>query len=280
MGKTATAAYRADLGSRDKPFGGVDGDWITVASVLQHASLVDEPARGELLREAVELATGIVGEAEVQRLAAREWQDRDRAESEAIIILSDTIHTAGALNLAATMLDALLDADTSLNVVQRGRILAKRARIDWKAGKLDEAADRYRNIESVGRRSKSAEVKVRAWIGFLALSQIRQDSSEMDRYARRAARLAERNGLTRLAREAHCGLMIAAGIGLRLDDALVEGWIVYQLSIGDPLDEAEILLNLAQVLLDSGFVDVARAAFASVASRELAARWILPALGG
>jgi tetratricopeptide (TPR) repeat protein len=279
LAQTATAAYRADLGARDQPFGGVDGDWITVASVLEHATLVAEPTRSELLRKAVELATKVVGEAEVRRLAEREWQDRDRSESEAIVILADQLEAAGAFTLAGTLLDALLEADASLNVVQRGRILAKRARMEWKAGRLDVAADRYRYIQSLGRRSKSAELKARALIGFVTLSQIRQKVADMHRFAKRAARLAERVGLRRLTRDAYNGLAIAAGLDQRIDDALVHGWTVYQLSIGDALDEAEVLGNLGYMLFVSGFVDVARAAFASVVSRELPARWLLPALG-
>jgi tetratricopeptide (TPR) repeat protein len=278
--KPATAAYRADLGARDQPFGRADGDWIAVATVLEHATLVDEPTRGELLREAVRLATEIVGADEVQRLAEREWQDRDRSASEAIVILADRVHSDGALNLAANIYDGLLDADASLTAVQRGRILAKRARVEWKSGRAEEAADRYRHIESLGRYSNSPELRIRAWIGFVALNQVHQNYEQVDRYSRRAARLAERTHLRRLERDARSGLMIAASLTGRPDDALVHGWAVYQLSIGDPLDEAEVLQNLGQVLFNAGFVDVARAAFASVASRELPARWILPALGG
>ena len=278
--KPAAAAYRADLGARDQPFGSADGEWITVASILEHATLVDEPTRGELLREAVALATGIVGEAEVRRLAEREWEDRDRSESEAIVILADKIHSDGALNLAGLIYDALLDADSSLNVVQRGRILTKRARVEWKSGRVDEAAERFRYVESLGRRAKSAELRVRAWIGFAAVSQIHEDYAQLDHYARRVARFAERSGLRRLARDARMGLMIAAGNARRLDDALVHGWTAYQQSIGDVLDEAEVLGNLGQVLLDSGCIEAARASFASVVSRELPARMLLPALGG
>lgn len=280
LAQSAAAAYRADLGTRDQPFGDVDGDWITVASVLEHATLVEEPAKSELLREAISLATNIVGEAEVQRLAEREWQDRDRSASEAIVILSDKVLAAGAFHLAGALLDALIDTDSTLNVVQRGRLLTKRARVEWKMGKNDDAADRYRNIERLGRRSRSAELKVRAWIGFTVLSQIRENYEEMQRFAGRAARLAARENLPKLAREAHKGLMIAAGVRRRVDDALLHGWAVYRLSIGDSVDEADVLLNLGQVLFDAGFIDVARAAFASVVSREVAANLMLPALGG
>src|SRR5436190_6245738 len=206
LAQSAASAYRADVGSRDQAFSGVDGEWITVASVLEHASLVAEPAKGELLHKAVGLAAGIVGQAEVQRLAAREWQDRDRGASEAIVILSDLVEAAGAFTLAAMLLDALLEADGSLTVVQRGRILARRARKEWKAGRLDDASERYRHIESLGRRSKSAELKARALTGFVALSQIGKNAADMHRYAKRAARLAERVGLRRLTRDAHSGL--------------------------------------------------------------------------
>jgi hypothetical protein len=129
--------------------------------------------------------------------------------------------------------------------------------MEWKAGRLDVAADRYRYIQSLGRRSKSAELKARGLIGFVALSQIRQNAADMHRFAKRAAHLAEQVGLRRLTRDAHNGLAIAAGLDQRIDDALVHGWTVYQLSIGDALDEAEVLGNLGYMLFVSGFVDVA-----------------------
>src|SRR4029079_7250265 len=181
--------------------------------------------------------------------------------------------------LAGMLLDALHESDGSLNVVQSGRILVRRARKEWKAGRVDDAADRYRHIESLGRRSKSAELKARALIGFVALSQIRLNAADMHRYAKRAVRLAEQGGLRTLTRDAHHGLAIAAGLDERIDDALVHGWTVYQLSIGDVLDEAEVLLNLGYTVCVSGSVAVVRAAFARVVSRELPARWMLPALG-
>jgi tetratricopeptide (TPR) repeat protein len=81
-------------------------------------------------------------------------------------------------------------------------------------------------------------------------------------------------------REAHSGLLITAGVAKRLNEALLHGWTVYELSVGDPIDEAEILQNLGQALLDSGFSDTARAVFAALVARELPVRIMLPALGG
>jgi hypothetical protein len=52
------------------------------------------------------------------------------------------------------------------------------------------------------------------------------------------------------------------------------------LSVGSPRDEAEILQDLGQVLLDSGHATEARAAFAAVLTRPLPVKFLLPALGG
>ena len=45
------------------------------------------------------------------------------------MLLSDTMHRVGALNMAGIVLDGLLAADGSLNDVQRGRIISQRARV-------------------------------------------------------------------------------------------------------------------------------------------------------
>ena len=61
----------------------------------------------------------------------------------------------------------------------------------------------------------------------------------------------------------------------------MHGWTVYQLSIGDPLDEAEVLRNLGE-LLDAGLGEKPLVSvFSAVVSRPLPARGtILPCLGG
>lgn len=277
--QSAAAAYRADLVSRGGPFGSHDGGWIAVGTMLEHATLAPEPERQTLIRGAITLAGEILGEADLARLGDREWQDRDRGPADAIVLLSEAAQQAGALNVAALLLDALTEADTSLNTVQQGRIVAKRANVAWKMGRIDEATDRYHRVEQMARQVKSVELKVRAWIGFVGLAQMRGNYPEVFRYSRRAARLADRAGMVQLARAAHNGLMIAAGVAQRFDEALVHGWKVYQASRGDPIHEGEGLQNLGQALLDSGHVDEARAAFASVVSRELPARIMLPALG-
>jgi len=150
LAQPATAAYRADLGARDKPFGALDGEWITVASVLEHATLVDEPAKSELLRQAVELATGIVGEAEVQRLAAREWQDLHRSASEAIVILSDQDDVRGAaLNLMRFFEDESCGQCTPCRSgTQKARVLMEQS--VWDTALLDELSQCMRDASICG----------------------------------------------------------------------------------------------------------------------------------
>ena len=102
----------------------------------------------------------------------------------------------------------------------------------------------------------------------------------MERQAWRAVRLADRAGMARLGRQGRNGLMIAAAAQHRFDDALTHGWTVYRRSRGNVIDEGEVLQNLGEVCARAGHAVAARAAFATVVSRELPARIVLPALGG
>lgn len=279
MTPSAPAAYRADIVGRHNPFGDDDGGWVAVSTVVGHATLVPEPARGDLLRDAIELSADIVGERELERIANRDWGNRDRAPTDAILVLAGRMEQAGAVNLAAATLDGLLAA-TALNPVQQGRIIAKRARVAGKMGFLDEMFDRYTRVEQLAEIADSDELRARALIGFGAVAQMRGNYPDLFRYCQRAAPMADRTGIRELARAAHNGLMIATGIGRRFDEALNHGWAAYQASRGDPVDEAEVLGNLGQVLLECGHTAPAMAVFAAVVSRTLPARMILAALGG
>jgi tetratricopeptide (TPR) repeat protein len=251
-----------------------------VASLVEHAALVPDPERATLLERAAALAREQIGETELARLAAGEWGEGARAGSDAIILLTDAMQAADMLHLAATTLDALLAANESLSSVQQGRILAKRARVAWKLGSLDEAEARYRTVERIGRRQGNPELEARAAIGFVALAQLRGNYPEVRKQARRAVRLAEQTGLRSLIRNAHSGMLIGAAMARSLDEALVHGWAVYRASAGDPVQEAEVLQNLGQALLDAGHTQVARAVFSNVVSRAVPPRIMLPALGG
>ena len=274
------AAYRSDVVAHGREFGKDDGRWIAIAETVQHAATADASRKTALLREAIELTKEVVSDHVLDAFAQREWGTNDRCSCEPIMFVVRTIADAGAVALAAAMLDALLRADTSLNSVQRGRVLAQRARVAYLSGQFDDAHARYAFVETLGQRARSRELKIRAWNGFMALAQMRGNFPEVRSYARRATRLADRAGLTALARTAHYALLVAAASDGRFDEALIEGWKVYQLSIGNPIDEASALQNLGQVLFDSGHFAAAETAFSAVCARALPARILLPALGG
>jgi tetratricopeptide (TPR) repeat protein len=278
--RSSTAAYRIDLAGRDGSFGPHDGAWVAVASLLEHAALLPEPDRSRLLVDAIEFAREIIGDAELARLGEREWQDTDRTPAEAIILLAESLHRTGAMNLAGAMLDALLVADTSLNDVQRGRIVAQRARALRKLGLLEEADWCSKYVGQLGRNAKNVELQVRELLGFSASAQMRGNYPEVHRHSERARQLAESAGLKNLTRDACVGLMIALATTGRFDEALVHGWQAYQSSIGDSIDEGEVLHNLANLLLEAGHFAEARAGFAAIVSSQRPAYMILPALGG
>lgn len=274
------AAYRLDAGENGAEFGAHDAAWLTAATLVEHAGLPEHPEREALLRDAIEIAQDLVGDDTLRIVGGREWGDRERFDAEILILLSRRMRERGARRLASALLDAMLRASGSLTPVQRGRIMVERARTARERGELDEALERYRALETMGRSSQSAELRVLAWNGIAAIAQARGNYPEMQRYARRAARLADREGFTAMSRTAHYALMFTAGVARRFDEAMIEGWNVYQLSLGDPAMESSALQSLGQLLLESGRHRAAEAVFATICARRLPLRTLLPALSG
>ena len=280
MIQSATAAYRADIAPSSSPFGAHDGGWIAVASLLEQAVLVPGPERETTVSRAIELARQLLAESALPTGAVPEWGVDEPAASDPIVVLADRAYQAGAFHLGRAMLDALLDADPSLTPRQRGRVIGRRARIDSRLGRREEAADQFRELASQGRRLNVPELQVRGWIGLGTLAQMRGNYPEQVRWSRRAARLADRAGLRSLGRQAHSGLMIAAGAQHRFEHALAHARIAWQAALGDPMHEGEILQNIGQLLLEAGHPAFAADVFTSVLARPLPVRIILPALGG
>lgn len=279
--QSATAAYRADAGTDGKAIGPGDGDWLVIASVLSHACIAPRAERDSLVRDAVAAARAVLREHETREATSSEWGSAtDASAAEIILMLADVMYESGALHLTRVVLDGFLEADSSLGILDRGHLLARRARVDGRLGRLEEAADQYRTVSRLGKQIDSAELRIRAWIGHGALAQMRGNYPEQQSYSRRAARLADRLGLKPLSRLAHSGLMITAGARHDFDEALRHARIVYRASLGDPIPEAEILQNIGQLLLEARHTELAADVFANVLSRPLPARVILPALGG
>lgn len=277
----ATTAYRADLAGRTQPFGDHDAEWVAVANLLEQAARLPACEAAALLRRVEELAAAVVAPAALEALVQRDWQNGEIHPVDPIVALADEAHDRNAFRLAAHMLDSLLAANRSLSELQRGRIFSRQARIAFKLGDLDGAADRYAQILRMGRALENPELRARGWVGRAGIAQYHGNYPEVWRCARCAARIADRNGLGTLSYYAHTWLMIAAGESGRVDDCLAHGWLAYQSATGDPMRKAEMLTNVSQALFLSGHVRQAWAGWAAVvATHDVVGHAVLPALGG
>jgi tetratricopeptide (TPR) repeat protein len=280
-----TKAFRSDAmrGGVPRLAAGMEqreGIWIAVTSLLEHAPLVEhESAR--LVHAAVEMAREALGPEAIQRRGDREWPS-NRFPNDAILLLADEAYDADALQTALAMATALDGADRSLSPVQRGRVLARRARILSRLGRLDSARDHFLAIERLGRDTMSDELRARGWLGLGSVAQMRGDYSALEVFNRRALRISRRagGGLAFIERYARLGLMVATATRRDFDAAVFHGWTVYHASVGQPTEEGEILQSFGQLMVEARHFDEARAAFGAVVSRGLPARIILPALGG
>jgi len=278
-----TRAYRLDLADRRDAFGPRDDAWLTVGSLLEHAAAIvaeDEAAAQVLVREACDHAASVVDPARLAQLRTGDWQQTGSSPLDAVVVLSDHAHDSGAIHVAASLLDAAHGAQPALDPLTGGRLAARRARAAWRLGWLGEAQDRCADLLALGEREREPELVARAWVGFGAVAQMRGNYPEMERCARELESIAAKIGHVRLLRASRASLMVVAGVRRDFEQALKVGWQLYSECIGDPVQEGEILQNLAQVLLEAGYPDAARAAFARIIWQALPPRFMLGSLGG
>ena len=277
----ATRAYRADLASRTQPLGDHDSEWLAIAALLEHAAQLPESEAAAVLQHVEHLAAEIASPAALEALVTREWQNTEIHRVDAIVAVAEEAQDRNAFHLAVHMLDALLAANRSLSELQRGRILARRARAAFKVGDVDGAADGYAQVLRIGRALHNPDLRARGWVGRGSVAFSHGNYPEVWRCARCAARIADRHDLRMLSHYAHNWLMVAAAMSGRIDDALAHGWRSYRAAAGAPLKEAEVLVNVSQTLFDTGHVREARAGWTAViATNHLTAHIALPALGG
>jgi tetratricopeptide (TPR) repeat protein len=276
-------AYREDLARRGRHdgFGPSDATWLTVAAVLSHAVDVPADSRPPLLAT----VRGVVASDPTLRdvLPVSEPERATEFEldgvSPIVRAIVERMEDEGALTLAYSMLSILTDADLRLSVLERGRVLAQLARVARKAGAIDTAREHYRRVEVLARASRIPELRVRAWIGYGLVARLRGNYPDVRKWSARAAHEADRAGLSALGSLAYHGLMIAAAKMGNLNAALVYGWRAFQNSIGDAAREAEMLLNISQLLYQAGHPRAALYGFTASLAREPAPRVALPTLG-
>jgi tetratricopeptide (TPR) repeat protein len=259
-------AYRRDvarLGER-RSLGPVDDRWLTTAMLLQRYA---DGSAEERKRLAPDLARQLAAESEL-------------TVSSAGLRVANDILDAGGLHLAATwlsLLERIIPDDRALDI---GRVRAHRARVARQFGAMDAAHDLYADVERLGEASAEPELTARAWIGYAVLTQTRGNYPDARRWYQAAALVADDALCFEQSFHAHQGLMVCCAVGRDFDQALIEGWKAYEFSQGDGSREVEVLVNIAQILYDTGRHAAALRGFAAAVARTEVPRILLHALGG
>lgn len=261
----------------------MDGaQWVRVGALLENACLLPADQRAAHLDVVIESVRAMLGPerwAEGHRMdpvrPATDWSLEGRFRT-----YSEIVEEAGALALADAMLEAYVAADPTMDAIERGRVEAVRARLAWKSGDLDAATERYRRVAAMARHERSDELKVRALIGQSIVARHRGNYPQVRERAARAAAIAERRGMTRLAATACQTLTVGFAVARDFGTAVTHGWRAYLHGVGDPIMEAEALQIIGQLFLDMGHPEPAAAAFRAIISRGLPDRFLVPSLGG
>lgn len=281
--QSITRAYRLDVGERLDGFGGSDDAWLRVGSLLEHAAAAarhDASAAAAMSQAACSAAAGAISHERLATFRKHECANREPSPFDAVLVLSDDAHDAGAPHAAASLLDGIVACGSELHPLTLGRVMARRARVALRSGWMSSAQDRAADLLALGEREREPELIGRAWIAFTALAQMRGNYPEMERGAREVEQVANRLSSRYFLRSARRSLTVVAGVRQDFDRALHYAWLVYQDCLGDLGEEAHTLQNLGQLFLEAGYPDAARAAFARVISQPLPVRFLLPALGG
>lgn len=279
QGQSAVAAFQADIPLGGAPAGEFEGRAIVIATILRQAVSASDSnrERDRLVREAARLVKAVLGKAALARGCAYDPPGR-KSDIDALRLLAEQVEQRGHLNLAGNILESLASA-VSPESLTGGRILSERARNSWKGGELDLSEAQHKQLRSVGRKLDSAELCVRAMIGRGAIAQIRGNRPAMRGFNLRAARLAERRGLWRLAAQGHMGLSVDAGMRDDFSRVVAHLWRAFGLAARDLATTDHVLANLAYAFLKAGHPAEARSAAARVLIGSPRLRFALPALG-
>jgi len=275
-------AYRKTQAEVRNAIASEDAEWVRVGALLENASLLPVDQRSAHLAAAADSVRATLGP---ERWATGHRVDPVRPASDRSLAgrfraYCEIVEDAGALTLADAMLEAYVRADPGVDVIERGRVEAVRARLAWKAGELGVATERYRRVAALGRREHSDELTVRALMGQSIVARHLGNYPRVRERAARAAALAERRGMTRLAATACQVLTVGFAVARDFGAAATHGWRAYLHGVGDPTLEAEALGIIGQLFLDMGHPEPAAAAFRVIISRAPSDRILVPSLGG
>lgn len=279
LGPSALQAFHADL-----PLGGLSPDIEDEAAVLaatllrQEVALVAGECARALVRErAIGIARVSLGE---PALAAGCTYDEQPASSDIGIIrlLAQRTEHKGWLNLAHHLLESA--TELAEDVIDKGRLLADRARNARKQGKLDLAEAQTEELLRLAGRLRSDELTVQAKAGFAALAQTRGNLPAVRAYSEEVLQLAIKANLSRQVVGARTGLGILAAISGDYEEAVGQLWSAACASDGRGVLWNAAFINLAQTLLLSGRLVESRKITILLLDTSPPLQQALPALGG
>lgn len=276
---SATSAYRQDARRNGGPFGAQDNDWILAVTLIEQAAMAEGERRAALLDAAVREAARLVGDAELERLARRDWGTPCDGFG-ALTLLGIVLHEAGASNLAAALLEAAMLAIDGADQRAHAWMLAQRARVAYQATEYDLAVECYEAIDRFGSALRIPELRARSALGLSAIAVTRGNFPEQRLHAMAALTFADAGAVIDYQRQARYSLMRNAAAGARWDEALEFGWQLVQRARGDSVEEGRALQAMAMLMLEIGDRVSARAAFSAIVTLPLPPKTHLAALGG
>jgi tetratricopeptide (TPR) repeat protein len=294
----ALEAYRRDLEAlghaviSEPELDGALGSWVSFGSALESCLAEVTSAAQKHTTDAVEhvVAThgarlAAVAEARVPAATTSSISNATHPHDLAGLAtltrrVADAAEQRGALWLAYAMLTTVERAGDAMPALELGRLLAQRARVARKADSSEVAYTLYRRVDTLGRTANAPELTARAAIGYGVLAQFRGNLPLAAQRFAKAARIAARVGDADLLRLAQHGRMVIAGRRGAFADALSFGWHAFAAAAGNREQEADMLLNLAQIAFETGHPGPALQGFSAALARRPGPRLLLPALGG
>jgi tetratricopeptide (TPR) repeat protein len=243
--------------------------WLGVALLLHNAARSSGAARTAVLTEFLEhegvhtLRGATLSMAPVMHAA---WQYAIAMEEGAFLRLSHSV-------LASLCI--LIPDELNL---ERGRVVARRARLARLQGAMDVALGWYQEVEALGKVHELPELVGRAGLGYGSLALARGDFPKARQLYDSV--LAMNDAVPSDARAiAFQGLMHCSVAAKDYDSAAQHAWAAYE-GATSPMEQTSMLIDLAQLLLDAGHPAAALRGFAAVITRDPLPRSALPALGG
>jgi hypothetical protein len=285
---TPLLAYRADRAQASgRRFTDSDDDLVSLGVVLYRCQQVRGHEEGieeayRLRPECLPLLENIlsVGERVVP------WESGNAHVSSTAVVnavreAADIGEEGGALRLADALLFlAYREFGYEAGYLEQGRLIAQRARIARKRGLPAIAEELYKHVHEWGVQRSLPELDARADIGMAMLARERGNIPEMSMLFARAFESAQLGDSKEVLAVAHHGMMLSAVAVKAFDRAIVHAWTAFRVVRGNRLQEGDALLNLGQVILDSGEPSVALHAFVAALALGLPRRLEFPALGG